>query len=387
MILDLRTIFAVGAVTCIVLGLMQVLAYILGRFDRWPLWWGASNSFIGLGIITAALRDFAPDLVSITLANTMMWGGCLLLLMGIRSFAGRPPRLALYAIALILPAVLLTLWIEPEGFSRRVALMCVLLIAGDLAVIREGWRLYRDERLVSALLLISFFGFNAALFTVRGGQALMEGVGSSLFSQGQTGYQWLSLIAIPIMVLRGNVLLLLAVERGRRVLVRQAQHDPLTGALNRSGLQAAMEDLNPKLSSKPLPLSLLLIDLDHFKELNDSQGHAAGDMVLSLLATTAQSLLPAAAKLARQGGDEFAIVLPGQCASEAVVVAERLRIAFGLALRRTGIGEIIPTLSIGIAEGRNSDTLESLLLRADGALYRSKRMGRNKVQVQTAVAA
>jgi diguanylate cyclase (GGDEF)-like protein len=385
--LDLRTIFAVGAVTCIVLGLMQVLTYVLGRFDRWPLWWGASNTLIGLGIITAALRDFAPDFLTITVANVMMWGGCLLLLMGIRNFAGRRPRLGVYAGALALPAILLTLWIEPEGFSNRVLLMSLLLVACDVAVMHEGWRLFRQERLLSALLLIVVFGLTALLLSARAVQAIVEGVAPGLFHTESKSFHWLALIVIPLVVLRGNVLLLLAAERSRRVLVHQAQHDPLTGALNRNGLTSFMSSLNPKLTRSPVPLSLILLDIDHFKSLNDDHGHAAGDMVLSLLASTAQSLLPAEATLARLGGDEFAIVLPGFRAAEAVLLAERLRLAFSLALTQAGSAASPATLSIGIAEGRNADALETLVQRADAALYRSKRGGRNRVQVQLATIA
>lgn len=383
-ILDLRTIFAVGAVTCIVLGLMQVLTYVLGRFDRWPLWWGASNIFIGLGIIIAALRDIAPDFLTITIANTLMWVGYLILLMGVRSFAGRPRRLPVYVVVVLVPAALLTLWIEPEGFTRRVMLMGLLLVACDLAVMREGWRLFRNERLVSALLLVVLFGLTASLMFGRSAQAMFDGLGKDLFPAVSSDFHWMALIVIPLVVLRGNVLVVLAVERSRRLLVHQAQHDALTGALNRNGLASFMAGLNPKLTRTPLPLSLAVIDIDHFKELNDGHGHAAGDLVLSLLASTAQSLLPETGRLARQGGDEFAIVLPGQRAAEAVVLAERLRVAFSLALSQAGGRSLPSTLSIGIAEGNNSDALDTLMQRADAALYRSKRLGRNTVQVQLA---
>ena len=196
MILDLRTIFAVGAVTCIILGLMQVVAYLIGRFEHWPLWWGASNTLIGLGVVGASLRDTAPDFMSITVANTVMWIGCLVLLMGIRSFSGRARRLPFYVAAVALPAILLTAWIEPEGFSRRVALMSLLLAACDIAVVREGVRLFRRERLLSAVILIGFFAPTALIFGLRAAHAMRGGMGGGLFPAGGSGFHWLAVIAI-----------------------------------------------------------------------------------------------------------------------------------------------------------------------------------------------
>ncbi|WP_332680858.1 hypothetical protein [Bosea sp. (in: a-proteobacteria)] len=75
MVLDLRTIYAAGAITCVLLGFVQLLAFAAGRFERWPLWWGLSNLLIGIGLIGVSLRDSIPDLVSIPLANLVSWIG------------------------------------------------------------------------------------------------------------------------------------------------------------------------------------------------------------------------------------------------------------------------------------------------------------------------
>lgn len=139
---------------------------------------------------------------------------------------------------------------------------------------------------------------------------------------------------------------------------------------------------------RPHSIALLLIDIDHFKQLNDTHGHAAGDHILRLFAEAARGELRASDVLARQGGDEFVVVLPHLTAAEAIGVANRIRAAFGRALAGWGEATVQPTLSIGIGQGDAArDSLDTLLLQADEALYRSKRLGRNRVELQlTAVA-
>jgi diguanylate cyclase (GGDEF)-like protein len=380
--LDLRTIYLAGALTCVILGLVQLSAYATGRFERWPLWWGLSNILIGLGLIGVGLRGTIPDIVSIPLANTVSWTGYLLILFGVRSFAGRPPRPLLYLLAVAAAAIPLFLWNEPEGFAKRVVLVAILVMACDLLLVREGLLLWRRERLASGAILAALFAPTVVLFAVRGYLAATGQLGTELFPTDNSN-QWLAATGTAFLLLRGSALLLLAAERSRNRLVTIAQHDPLTGAMNRSGLERAMTLIAADAGKRPGRLTLLLIDIDHFKSLNDTHGHAAGDRILQLFAEAARSELRASDVLARHGGDEFVALLPHMATKDAVRVANRIRAAFGRALADWDGVALQPTLSIGVAEGEAaSDELETLLEHADEALYRSKRLGRDRVQVQ-----
>lgn len=382
-LLDLRTIYLAGALTCVILGFVQLSAYATGRFERWPLWWGLSNILIGLGLIGVGLRGSIPDIISIPLANTVSWTGYLLILFGVRSFAGRPARPLLYLLAIAAAAIPLFLWNEPEGFAKRVVLIAVLVMACDLLLVREGLLLWRREQLVSGAILAALFAPTVVLFSIRGYLAATGRLGTEMFPTDNTS-QWLTATGTAFLLLRGSALLLLAAERSRNRLVTIAQHDPLTGAMNRSGLERAMIRIAADAGKRPGRLTLLLIDIDHFKSLNDTHGHAAGDRILQLFAEAARSELRASDVLARHGGDEFVALLPHMPTKDAVRVANRIRAAFARVLADwDGAPLRQPTLSIGVAEGdAASDELETLLEQADEALYRSKRLGRDRVQVQ-----
>ncbi|WP_158811156.1 GGDEF domain-containing protein, partial [Beijerinckia sp. L45] len=161
----------------------------------------------------------------------------------------------------------------------------------------------------------------------------------------------------------------------------RAENDPLTSVRNRIGLRTWIERFAPARGGpQGKGIALLLIDIDHFKLLNDTDGHAAGDRVLVLLAGVATRQVRERDIVMRHGGDEFIVVLANTPNDEAVRIAERIRRAFADGLNR--LDDIIsrPTLSIGVAVGDlASEAFEPILRKADAALYRSKRLGRDRV--------
>jgi len=178
---------------------------------------------------------------------------------------------------------------------------------------------------------------------------------------------------------------LMATDRVRVEFEFLATHDPLTGVLNRRALFAFVEAEFARSQHAGTPLSLLMLDADHFKNINDAFGHQAGDEVLREMAQRLQSPLPAAARLGRYGGEEFLVALPGLSPEAARVVAERLREVLAAPfdasslLAVAGIGRL--TVSIGVAGVQGAtDTLDAMLARADAALYRAKAQGRDRVE-------
>jgi diguanylate cyclase (GGDEF)-like protein len=164
-------------------------------------------------------------------------------------------------------------------------------------------------------------------------------------------------------------------------LTRLAVTDPLTGVWNR---RHAMEALAIDLSEARrygMPMSIVLLDIDHFKGVNDTCGHQAGDRVLVALTTALTAELRESDLLARWGGEEFLVVVRHGSLEDASRLAERLRIV-AQEQDVDGVGRV--TLSAGVAELRADETLDDWLGRADRALYAAKEAGRNRVVVDGA---
>lgn len=168
-------------------------------------------------------------------------------------------------------------------------------------------------------------------------------------------------------------------EQANRKLAELATEDSLTGVANRRALEQALNREWARCGEQQLPLALIMIDVDHFKQFNDDHGHLAGDRQLAAVARTlADQVRPVRELLARFGGEEFAVVLPGTPLDEAMQRAESMRAAFD-------DGRFPTTVSIGVAaltpgaEGSPTD----LLRDADNALYAAKRQGRNRVVAAT----
>jgi diguanylate cyclase len=164
----------------------------------------------------------------------------------------------------------------------------------------------------------------------------------------------------------------------------EASLDPLTGILNRRGFDAAIRSVFAEAVQDGMPFSVVMVDIDHFKRINDGYGHPFGDQVIRAVGQALSQLTQRRDIAARYGGEEFALVLPETRLQGARDVAERLRIAVsrGYITRgagRTPIGSI--TVSAGVAQHVRGETAIQVVARADDALHESKRSGRNRVSV------
>ncbi|NTJ66302.1 GGDEF domain-containing protein [Agrobacterium rhizogenes] len=376
MLLDLRTIYFIVAVSCFVLGILQLAAYATGRFERWPLWWGVSNLLVGVGSFLVALRDLVPYFVSIDGGNIVTIVGYMLMFLAVRVFSGRALNQRYLWLAILLVSVPVVLIVNnPSAVSARLLYVSVVCCFCDLAVAQEAISIVRRERLYSAASLVGLHSCTAAIFAVRGILVATGEIGGPDPFGSSAIHSWMAVSAVAFIMLRSMAMVLMAAERSRNQLTELAHHDPLTGALNRGGLAQHLPVLNSQ------PMSLLIIDIDHFKQLNDRHGHAAGDDILRLFASVSRSIMRSADLLARHGGDEFLAVLKNISGEDAVALAERIRLAFAAAVLQRPDLAVFPTLSIGVAaHGGSGGDFELLVQQADEALYRSKRHGRNRVE-------
>ena len=154
------------------------------------------------------------------------------------------------------------------------------------------------------------------------------------------------------------------------VLASSASRDPLTDLLNRRGFDQALHEQMTRAARSGRPLSAVLIDVDHFKAVNDSHGHEEGDRVLCRVAKTWNGRVPAGAVLARHGGDEFSLLLPDMPGEAALALVRRV-----CALDTT------VSLSCGVAEYRRGDSASQLMRSADRALYDAKILGRGRAEL------
>jgi two-component system, cell cycle response regulator len=165
----------------------------------------------------------------------------------------------------------------------------------------------------------------------------------------------------------------------REAMRREATYDQLTGLLNRGATVAALEREVARAKRGDSALSVLLMDIDSFKAINDTYGHDAGDEILRVAAERMRTTVRGYDFVGRYGGDEFIVVLPGCLLKTATAVAERMRAAIADAPFRVQGIERSASISIGVVEFQPAHTSGTLITEADKSLYQAKRLGRNRV--------
>lgn len=200
---------------------------------------------------------------------------------------------------------------------------------------------------------------------------------------------WLDVSILALRNEAGEVTHFVAIERDvteqkelEHKLEMLSRTDPLTGLLNRRSLEEFLAREYSRFTRHDVKFSLLLLDIDHFKSINDQYGHTTGDRVLKMLAESCTGSLRKLDVVARYGGEEFCVVLPYTDAEQAAVLAEKLRRGISAGVLQAGDREVRVTASIGVSEVQATDKNPGdLLERADAALYEAKQSGRNRICV------
>jgi diguanylate cyclase (GGDEF)-like protein len=257
-----------------------------------------------------------------------------------------------------------------------IALQLVNLLALTLAV----------QALGAAIARARNGSANGWFFLVGLGSVTLVGIGRVLGFMRSEGtsplLEWLH----PAAYAFGALVLVLATARAARYAEREmhaarlvARIDPLTRLPNRAQLLPGLETLLQQARAQARPVCVLFFDLDHFKSINDRFGHAVGDRCLMTVGHILRRHVRATDLVARYGGEEFVLALDGARPERAAAAAEELRAAVEEEGRSIGGHPVGLTVSIGLAAARPDDSVESLLARADAALYRAKDTGRNRV--------
>lgn len=366
MALDLTTLYAVAALVALVAGIVHVVPWATGRFGRWSGYWGLGHLMMGSSTLLGILHDrhmVAEELIR--LGNPVAIVGYAYLFAGVRHFElPKAPVWPFVAIAVVL-GMPLFVCIDPADFPYRVAYMNIIRALFDVAIVCFAVRLARREQFHTGWIIATLFAATIPLFLGRGWLAATGQIGPRLTGMHDDLAAWLAAGQIAFVIFRAFSLLILEAERGQKALAEQICRDPLTGAFNRLGFERLCTSLSG-------PVCLMMIDIDHFKPLNDRHGHAAGDEALRILARVAREVLGRNGALIRWGGDEFLCLLPNATAADAGPVAAAISARFTAAARMLAAGSCMPTLSIGHADGLAETDIDDLLLRADAAMYVAK---------------
>lgn len=160
----------------------------------------------------------------------------------------------------------------------------------------------------------------------------------------------------------------------------QATHDALTGIWNRAAILETLQRELARSERQKLPVAIIMVDIDHFKQINDSHGHLAGDAVLREAARRLRSSIRPYDSIGRYGGEEFLIIVPGTNPQGAFSQAERLRVSMSREPITFSDGHVNVTISLGVTVNSGGEKGEELIHAADAALYRAKSRGRNRTE-------
>ncbi|MFC0252418.1 GGDEF domain-containing protein [Massilia consociata] len=276
-------------------------------------------------------------------------------------------------------ALVLAVILAAGSADASVSLMTALVAAAvALSAAAMAWILLRPGRRAS--LLQKIIGANDALFALAVASWTLRALASDTPLDQHAAQGTAYLAGYLLMIMNGFGFLLLCKQKDDAEMARLAATDSLTGLPNRHAFLERAEQARQVTLRQRQPLALVMIDIDHFKQINDRFGHAAGDEALAVFARTARCVLRAHETMGRLGGEEFAMVLPGTDLAGATRAAERLRLAVREAAVITSGTPYTMTVSIGVVVLDANESLGAGLARADHALYAAKHGGRDRVE-------
>ena len=321
-----------------------------------------------------ALRGRIPDLLSVCVGNVAIVASYSLLVFATAEFQRRqisrlalwlPPLVVAVAFGVFMSDIAIRVVIGSAVFLIQDLILLALLLGGLRTTVGRGQHLILAAVGINLLIMIfrAFIAFNDTHFITH-----ITDPATSQTLVYLSAFVSLNLIAIGFV--------LMVKESADEKMRLMAMTDKLTACWNRFRIEEAAQQEMLRLQRYATPVSLIMIDIDHFKPVNDKFGHATGDAILKAFAATTQGCIRSTDILGRWGGEEFLVLLPASGFSAATDTAERIRRAIeGFEF----VGGIRMTASLGVSSCQSTDKWEEWLQRADMALYQAKARGRNTV--------
>lgn len=342
--------------------------------------WAAGLTLSAATYVLYALRGAVSDWLSVVLANVLLSGSLAMVLAAVHQFQGRalPWRRMLVP---VLAVALLFAWFIDDYRARIMAASVVLPLQIGM-VLWSLWRYQPPEPKGGIALLSAGLVLEAVLIVMRGAIAATHAIPLQGIMQADAMQSVTFMAAFVVVVLASLGFILMAKERSDADNRYHASHDALTGLANRRFLiQTLTRDLARAVRLQE-HYAVLMVDIDHFKAVNDTHGHPVGDEVLQHVAGLLRARLRAQDLVGRSGGEEFLVLLPGASPQGALQVAESLRASVAQSPLHLGGRDIGVSVSIGVcsALAQPGDDWSQLVQRADQALYAAKQGGRNRVE-------
>jgi diguanylate cyclase (GGDEF)-like protein len=371
--IDNPTLMIAIATSSAALMLTLLIGWFNARADNYLGNWAVGMGFVVIALVALGLRQGPYDANMIMLSFAALLTGMAFILAGCTQFrlgtVRRAPLVALWLIAVTAMGVPFLL-----GYSGLGTI--VLNLGCATFMLLSGYQFFAGRQ-ESRVLMGSgavIFAMTALSFVACAGVLISEGTMVLTAPPVNWAENFNSIMAIAGLSGLGAISLTINQARATRRHRQEAQTDSLTGLLNRRAIF-------DRFGIGPLPTgsAVLMFDIDHFKQINDRYGHAAGDAVIHHFGAMLRVNVRAEDAIARLGGEEFCAVLLAQPIEAARQVAESIRVDFEAHPTRSLSQMITATVSVGVATSGPGETFSSVLNRADDALYRAKSDGRNQV--------
>lgn len=375
--LHIATAFASAMMTISMLGLFIASPREYSLLD----WSFAGMCFFSGNILTVLVFHYPlPFWVVPVVVNVCYFAGHSALLMGVRRYFGLKTYWSLaLAVVVFVASLHLLPWLQ-ESVNNRQMLLLPMLMVLNLATVSTLWRHAPGELKLACLplMLLELAFFLQLLLRTA---ILHLDADLNLTMTGSQFFQTSGTLAIFVLLSLGTMACALMVIRRQELELRELTiKDPLTGWFNRRALNEIAVREFERSARTSSELGLLVLDIDHFKKINDTHGHVYGDAALKHVTQTCERLLRGYDYLFRFGGEEFVILLPGSGHDCTRKLASRLRQKIQGEPLTLSDTEVLLTVSIGVAQRRERDqTWLQLMERADAALYHAKQSGRDRV--------
>ncbi len=344
----------------------------------------ALGSFIfGIGILLTSFRGLIPDLLTIVLANYLVVIGITIMYVAVCKFLSERFNVLVIAIAVVPILTLIPYFTYVRNdFKARVVLVGVCTAVLVVAIVVLLFRLKQVNFRFSAYVL-------AYISTIYAIVLLLRNIGFLIFPTNGLFSPTIFAILHSIALFSASFLwsigfMMMVSHRLQADLNELATLDSLTHIANRRAMIALLEAEYSRLARSHIEFSVLLVDVDHFKKVNDQFGHEAGDRILYDVAQLLKSTLRKQDEISRWGGEEFLILLPGTSLQDAAMIGERLRMLVEQAQFNVAGSEMSLTISVGVGNSTSSKDVDRIYKSSDVALYKAK-LTRNAVALSNEI--